>query len=240
MTRHAFRLLALVVAALLAFIPVRQVNAIAVFDGANYSQNLLTAVRTLEMIANQVQALQNQVVMIDGMSRNLAPLDYSALAAIDTALREINRMMSAARGIAFEIARTEQLFARFFPKDYADTVTGDELARDARQRWEYAMDALRQTMLVQAQVVHNVDADTGELARLIALSQAAVGNLQAQQAANQIVALSAKQQLQSQELAAAQYRAEALERARASAAQEQARALFKRFLGDGNAYTPRQ
>ena len=100
------------------------------------------------------------------------------------------------------------------------------------------MDALRQTMLVQAEVVQNVEADSGELARLVAQSQAAIGSLQAQQATNQLMALSTKQQLQTQELVAAQYRAEALERARTAAAQEQARAQFDRFLGDGKAYTP--
>src|SRR3546814_17760546 len=82
----------------------------------------------------------------------------------------------------------------------------DELARDARGRWEHSMDALRQTMLVQAQVVQNVEVDSGELARLVTQSQAAVGNLQALQATNQLIALSTKQQLQTQEMVAAQYR----------------------------------
>src|SRR3546814_12825506 len=100
------------------------------------------------------------------------------------------------------------------------------------------MDALRQTMLVQAQVVQNVEVDSGELARLVTQSQAAVGNLQALQATNQPIALSTKQQLQTQEMVAAQYRAEAPERARPTTAQEQARAQLSRFLGDGRAYTP--
>src|SRR3546814_1739172 len=90
------------------------------------------------------------------------------------------------------------------------------------------MDALRQTMLVQAQVVQNVEVDSGELARLVTQSQAAVGNLQALQATNQLIALSTKQQLQTQEMVAAQYRAEALERARATTAQEQAQTQLDR------------
>ena len=40
------------------------------------------------------------------------------------------------------------------------------------------------------------------------------------------------------ELPAAQFRAQALEQARQAQAQEQARAQFKRFLGDGKIYTP--
>src|SRR3546814_1698520 len=116
------------------------------------------------------------------------------------------------------------------PKHYAATVTTDELARDARGRWEHSMDALRQTMLVQAQVVQNVEVDSGELARLVTQSQAAVGNLQALQATNQLIALSTKQQLQTQEMVAAQYRAEAQERARATTAQEQAQHQSSSFL----------
>jgi len=223
----------------LALGPASEVEALSVFDGANYSQNLLTAVRTLEMINNQIQSLQHEVLMLQNQARHLEPLDYSSLAAIESGLGRINRLMAEAEGIAFEIGRTEKAFARLYPKDYEAAVTGEDLARDARGRWEHSMDALRQTLLVQAGVVRNVEADTAELARLLVESEAAIGSLQAQQASNQLVALSAKQQLQTQELMAAQYRAEALERARATAAQEQARARFDRFLGDRQAYRPR-
>src|SRR3546814_20923407 len=98
------------------------------------------------------------------------------------------------------------------------------------------MDALRQTMLVQAQVVQNVEVDSGELARLVTQSQAAVGNLQALQATNQLIALSTKQQLQTQEMVAAQSRAEQLESTRAPTAQEQALTASHTFLRAGNHY----
>lgn len=234
---------AALLAVCLALSPIQPAHALfgagdVVFDPSNYSQNVLQAARALQQINNQIQSLQNQVLMLQNMAKHLQRLDYSSLAAIQAALRSINALMARAEGIAFTIDHTEQEFARLYPKEYAATVTTDELARDARGRWEHSMDALRQTMLVQAQVVQNVEADTGELARLVTQSQAAVGSLQAQQATNQLVALSAKQQLQTQELVAAQYRAEALERARATAAQEQARAQFTRFLGQPQAYTP--
>src|SRR3546814_14254019 len=106
----------------------------------------------------------------------------------------------------------------------SDVCSSDLLSRDARGRWEHSMDALRQTMLVQAQVVQNVNADTGELARLVTASEAAIGSLQAQQATNQLVPPSTTQHLQPQELVAAQYRAEALASARTTARQETARA----------------
>ena len=100
------------------------------------------------------------------------------------------------------------------------------------------MDAYRQTMTVQSQVVENVQADSTTLAQLLAASDSAVGSLQAQQATNQLVALSAKQQLQIQNLMAAQYRAQALDEARKAEAEQAAKTATQRFLGPGHAYTP--
>ena len=42
----------------------RPAHAIPVFDGANYSQNPLQAVRALQQINNQIQALTNQAQML--------------------------------------------------------------------------------------------------------------------------------------------------------------------------------
>lgn len=85
-------------------------------------------------------------------------------------------------------------------------------------------------MAVQAQVAENVRADAGLLAELAAGSQSAVGALQVGQAANQLMALSIKQQLQLQNLQASEFREAALERARRVQAEEDGRAATRRFL----------
>ena len=212
--------------------------ALTVFDPANYAENVLQAARALEQIDNQIKSLQNEIRMLEDMAKHLEKLGFSALPEIESSLKAINDLMGKAKGIAFEIKATEAAFKRLFPEQYASTVTTSELGRGAWERWSEAMKALEHTMTVQAQVVANVDTDNSTLSRLVTESQAAIGSLQAQQASNQLIALSAKQQLQTQELMAAQYRAEALEQARQAQAQEQARAQFKRFIGDGQAYTP--
>jgi P-type conjugative transfer protein TrbJ len=230
----------LAIAASLALTPVAPANALAVFDGANFGQNLMTAIRTLQMINNQIRQLQNEARMLVNMAKHLRRLDYSAAVQIRTALGQIGGLMRRAEGIVFDIAQIEREYARLFPEEYTAAITTDDLVRDARQRWQYARKAFAHTLTVQAQVVNAVEADGFTLDRLIAASQAAAGSLQAQQAGNQLVALSAKQQLQTQQLLAAQYRAEALERARQVAAEATARARFQRFIGDGRAYTRRQ
>jgi P-type conjugative transfer protein TrbJ len=108
----------------------------------------------------------------------------------------------------------------------------------ARSRLDTAMTAYQHTMTVQAQVAENVAADAKTLSSLVAKSQGAEGSLQAQQATNQLLALSAKQQFQLQNMMAAQYRAETIERARQAQAQIDAQAATKKFLGSGTAYTP--
>ena len=232
------RPLAVLLAVMLSLTPLAGAHALAVFDGANYSQNLMTAIRTLQMINNQVRQLQNEANMLLNMKRNLERLDYTSAGQLQTALAQINVLMQQAEGIAFEVVQTETEYARHYPKEYAQAITNDQLVSHARSRWEYAMDAYRDTLLVQAQTARNVEADNALLDELVVRSQSAIGSLQVSQAGNQLVALQIKQQLQTQHLLAAQFRAQALEEARRTAAEEQARVQFGRFLGGKSAYTP--
>lgn len=240
MSKSREKILGAVLAIALALVPITQARALAVFDAANYSQNLLTAIRTLQMINNQVQQIQNEAQMLINMARHLERLDYSSLSQLSQAISQINVLMQQAQGITFDVQAAEQAFARYFPEQYQATVTYDELAADARQRWQYCMDAFRQTLRVQSHISQGVVADQQLLSALVSESQGAVGMLQAQQSTNQLIALTSQQTAKTHQLLAAQYRADALDRARRAAAQEQARAQFRRFIGDGQAYTPLQ
>jgi P-type conjugative transfer protein TrbJ len=220
-------------------VPLHPVQAqVAVFDGTNFSQNLLTAARALQQINNQIQQLQNQAQMLANMARNLQSLNFSSLDNMVSTLSQVSRLMDQGQGIAFDVQATEQIFAKLYPQQYASTVGTNQLFADARQRWQNSMNAFQQTLVVQAQVARNVEADSDTLSSLVNASQGAVGSLQAQQAMSQLIALSIKQQLQIQQLMAAQYRATSLEAARDAEGVEEARAAFSNFLGSGTAYTP--
>lgn len=218
----------------------RPVEAFPVFDSANYSQNILQAARALSQINNQIQSLQNQTIMLQNMARNLQRLDYSSLNQILGGLQRVDVLMGQAQGVTYNVANTNASFQRLYPEQYSSAITQDELVMDARNRWQTSMDGYRQTMTVQSQVVENVQADRALLDNLVTASQNAQGSLQAQQATNQLLALSAKQQLQIQHLMAAQFRAEALEQARSAEGQEQGRTAGDKFMGSGQApYTPK-
>ncbi len=210
-----------------------------VFDPSNYSQNLLTAARTLQQINNQIQSLQNEATMLINQAKNLTRIDFPELQALIQTLQQVDRLMGQAQGIQFRVSGLDQQFRQLFPQSFSAALRTNEQVVAARARLDTAMSAYQQTMTVQAQVTENVTADAQALGGIVAKSQGAEGALQAQQATNQLLALAAKQQFQIQNMMAAQYRAEAIEQARRAQAEIDARAATRRFLGSGSAYTPR-
>jgi len=213
-------------------------GGMTVFDPTNFAQNLLQAGRALEQIQNQMKSLQNEAQMLVDMALNLKQLNVTSVGELTSALQRIDTLMSQADGIAFDVQQTTVQLQRQFPNEYDSATTTNQAVSDALTRWQSSMDAYRQTMTVQSQVVSNVQADRATLEQLLTASDSAVGSLQAQQATNQLVALSAKQQLQIQNLMAAQFRAQALDEARKAEAEQAARTATDRFLGSGHAYTP--
>ena len=210
-----------------------------VFDPTNYSQNMLTAARTLQQINNQIQSLQNDATMIMNQARNLARIDFPELQQLTQTLQQIDQLMSQARGISFRIGNVDGEFQRMFPQGFNPALSTDARVAEARARLDASMAAFNQTMKVQAQVAGSVNADAATLSSIVAKSQSAEGALQAAQATNQLLALAAKQQLQIQNMMAAQYRAQTLEAARNAEAEAEAQAAARKFLGTGTAYTPR-
>ena len=209
-----------------------------VFDPTNYAQNVLTAARALQQVNNQIQALQNQARMLLNQAKNLQTIRFPEVEALTRQLEQIDALMSKAQGIQFRVATTDAHYRRLFPTTFAPALTGNEQVAAARDRLDASVAAIGRTMTVQSQIAENVSADAESLNALVARSQAAEGALAVGQATNQLLALTAKQQLQIQSMMAAQYRADALEQARRVQMEATARAATAKFLGSGSAYTP--
>lgn len=201
-----------------------------VFDVTNYTQNLLQAARALDQINNQVKSLQNEASMLQNMAKNLKAISFPQLQQINSAMSRIDQLMSQAQGIQFKIQGLDSQVQKLFPGALQQALNGNQRVAEARARLDAATGAYRQSMSVQAQVAENVKEDAGVLSELAATSQGAEGALEVGQAANQLLALSVKQQLQLQNLMAAEFRGAAIERARRAQAEEDGRALTRRFL----------
>jgi len=219
-------------------LPAAPATAIPVFDATNYTQNILQAARALEQINNQIKSLQNEAAMLQNMARNLERIDFPQLQQMSSALQQIDRLMGQAKAIDFKVALLDRQFNALFPTGTDNALRSDQRVADAKARLDAAMDGFKQSMTIQADVVSNIRDDAQLLHELSQRSEGAVGGLQAQQATNQLIALSTKQQFQLQELMAAEFRSQGLERARQVQAEAEARAATRRFLGSGKAYTP--
>lgn len=231
------RLLAVAAAALIGVIPVAQAQWV-VIDPTNLAQNILTAAHTLEQINNQIKQLQNEAQSLMNEARNLASLPFNVVNRLRSNLDTTRQLIGQARGLAFDIQNMDQQFAQLYPEQYAASVSGNRMFQDAHQRWQNTLQGLQTAMRMQAQVSQNLNQDEGVLADLVDQSQSATGALQAMQATNQLLALQAKQSIQTQQLQLTQGRAASLELARQAAAVERGREVTRRFLGSGTAYTP--
>jgi P-type conjugative transfer protein TrbJ len=208
-----------------------------VFDPSNYSQNVLTAVRALQQVTNQITSLQNEAQMLINQARNLASLPYSSLQQLQQSVGRTQQLLAQVQGIAFDVQQIDQAFSTTYAP-VSTSQSDQSLIANARARWQYAVDGLQDALRVQATVVGNLDTNRSEMSALIGASQGATGALQAAQAGNQLLALQAQQLADMTAMVAAQGRAQSLEAAQRAAAQDQAREQLRRFLTPRQGYQP--
>ncbi len=230
--------LALAATSMLIASPAHAQFVSTVFDPSNYSQNILTAARTLQQINNQITMLQNQAQSLINQAKNLTTVAFPELSAISQTITQVNQLMGQAQSIEFKVANLDSQFKTLFPASFNQALTASQQVAAARSRMSSQMTAFQQTMTVQAQITENIATDTTNLASLSNRSQSAQGSLQATQATNQLLALIAKQQLQMQSMMAAQYRAQALYEAGQTQATTDGQDATTKFLGSGTAYYP--
>ena len=208
-----------------------------VYDPTNYSQNVLTAARTLEQINNQIRSLENEAQSLINDAKNLASLPTSTLSALQAQVQQTQQLLSNVQRIAYSVQSIDQAFsARYGASNLS--ATDRAMVDNAKSRWQDTVSAFEDALKVQAGVVGNIDGSRAAMEQLVTSSQSASGALQAAQAGNQLLALQARQIADLTALIAAQGRAQALEASQRAAAQDQAREQLRRFLTPGTGYQP--
>ena len=241
MTRLPKRLLKLIAAtAVLATLTIAESHALTVFDPFNYEQNLLTAVRALESIQNQIRQLQNEAGQLLRMDRNLQSQSSTVAPDLQRTLAQLQARIAEGDALALKVRDTDAAYDRLYPRTFSDALTSDDLVRSAKTRWDETHASFRRAALLQGEIAEQTETDMRFLDQISARSLGAVGSLQAAQAGNELAALQVKQSLQLQTLLAAQSRAETTARARDLTAEAEGRQRLKSFLGDGRAYTRAQ
>lgn len=208
-----------------------------VYDPTNYSQNILTAARTLEQINNQIRQLQNQATSLINEARNLQSLPLTVLEPLQTQIRQTQQLLAQAQRISFDVHGIEREFARQY-KDVDLTGSQRTMVQGAEERWRNSVAAFEDALKVQAGAVSNIEGARTAVQSLVTASQSATGALQAAQAGNQLLALQAQQLADLTATVASLGRAHSLDAANAATAKAQAREQLRRFLAPGRGYVP--
>ena len=208
-----------------------------VFDPSNYSQNLLTAARTLQQVNNQILSLQNEAQMLINQARDLTSLPYSSLQQLQQSIGRTRQLLGQAQNIAYDVQQIDRAFSTTYAPASANQ-SDQALIANAQARWQNSVASLQDALRIQATVVGNLDTNRTEMSALVDASQGAVGALEAAQAGNQLLALQAQQLADLTAAIAAQGRAQSLEAAARVAAQDQAREQLRRFLAPNQGYQP--
>ncbi|MEL6729248.1 MAG: P-type conjugative transfer protein TrbJ [Pseudomonadota bacterium] len=207
-----------------------------VIDPTNLVQNVNTAVNTLEQINNQIRQLQNEAQMLIDSAENLKRLDQNSINELRRILERIDVLMREGDEITYEVEESERRYEENFPESYED-LTNQEIVVRATDQWKLSRGNFGNAIRVQSAIVTSISESKETLTTLVNQSQSAAGNLEVNQAGNQLLALGVEQQMHMQQLMASHYRMLAVEQARRAAIEEQARVRHVRFKGDGSAYT---
>ncbi len=231
--------LAGVAALALAFTEPRPAHAQwAVFDAANFSQNILTAARELQQIENQVTSLQNEAQMLINQARNLTSLPYSSLQQLTSTMQRTQQLISQAQGVVYNVGNIQSQFQSLYPHGYTGATSSGQLIANAQARWQNTLSGFQDALKTGATVVGNLGSTQTQLSALVSSSQGATGALQAMQAGNQLLALQSQQLADLTALLAAQGRALSLQGAQTASGQAQAQEQLQRFLTPSTGYQP--
>ena len=206
-----------------------------VFDPNNYRQNLMSAIHNHTSIIRQATQLRNEAPMLINQAKHLSKLDVNSAAELNRLLSEIAYLNAQAENVEYQVGRTRQLVKEQYPETYSG-MTEDEFVVRAEEHWQMSRSAYNDAMIMQSKMVESLESDRAVLSNLTNKSHGAVGELQATQSTNQLIALLIKQSMQAQQMQVTQARADSVEQARRLAIEKESLERLKSFVGSSSAY----
>ncbi len=210
---------------------------LAVIDPLNLIETALSAARALEQIDNQVTQITNQVKALENDAKNLARLGRSYSPDLVARLRQMDQLVTEAKGVALSLGDTRNALQTLYTGDYRGSDIAERAQAAARQI-DNARYALQTSLLMQAQVSEQLRQDETTLAELGSASNNASGALAAQQAGNELLAFEAEQSMRLEALLMADSRADALARAHEMEVRAEARAQHEHFFSTATSAYP--
>lgn len=157
-----------------------------VFDPTNFSQNLLTALRTLQSNLNELQQIENQVTSLQNQARNLASLPQNILQQYQQTFQQFQQQVAQTEGLMKNLTNIRTQFQQQYP-NYANTNPDFKSLSTIIDTWNATDRQNTQDALASgAAVLSQMQTGQANVASIVASSQSATGALQAAQASNQL------------------------------------------------------
>lgn len=220
-------------------------RAMPVYDGANFAQNLVSAIEAVDQTLTQILQYQNQLLQYEEMVRNgLAPAVYTwdRLVSINNKLHTIARALKNYRHWLRDL---EDYLSKFGDLDYyrsARCYSSDlscpatEWARILQESndlhglgSEARKKTLDQLMRSLESSENELEDESENLRKLQRQAQSAKGHMQALQAGNQLASAEVHQLMQLRAIMVAHYRALAVQALVAQTKEAQERAASERY-----------
>ena len=171
-------------------LPVIPAQAFIVFDPTNFSQNILTAIRTLQSNINEATQIANQVQGLANEARTLQSLPTSTLSAFQTQFSALLTFVNNIQGLAQDYVHLQAQFEHLFP-DYSQvtgTLSTQAVSADLQKWLDNNRTTLQGAVTTGAALLQQLPQNQADIATLVNSSQGAQGALQALQAGNQLSA----------------------------------------------------
>lgn len=161
--------------------PPRARAQFAVFDAPNWVQNLLTALRTLEAIAQRVEMVRNQIEQIqsladqiDRMDLNLEDLGSPFFRRLFGLVRNIQRELEVTAGLVYTLRDLDRRFQELYPSH----VVSEDLERDELEQMFTTIETFRGSLLATRELAGDAENAERVLEDLRQQALATEGNLQ--------------------------------------------------------------
>lgn len=165
----------------------------AVFDPANFTENIINAYHTLQSniddatkIANQIDQISNQVQMLENEGLNLAAMPESLVGSYRSNMQNLIGSIQRIKGLEHSLSNMREQYKNMYPSTYASDAAWQNL--DAQvTRWNQAdSDNMEDALATGASVLDKLPSTQADIARLGQDSAGAKGALSAIQAGNQL------------------------------------------------------
>lgn len=154
----------------------------AVFDGVNFSQNMLTAARELQANINQARQIAYQLQMYRNMLQNTANLPQQVWSDASGTLNELANVVQTGQSLSYAAKNIDSQFQTVFPGYKASTDYGTSY-----QKWSDAsLDSMRGAMNAAGMQNANYANEAQAIAGLRSAASGAQGQKAAIDAGNEI------------------------------------------------------